>query len=203
MILLLLFTVTVSTFAKFVQEVELVDGTVLVGYIYKQRPGKNIIVHVDKTRKDKKARFLTENKKYTATWNEVKLIRRIYDEETPWCQDKITLKNGKQYTGKITQQEMGGSVTILLDATHKSVVIPNESLRLTEKVCFSLDQDLWLDRPYTNRIVMADNTIYDGLIVTQYYGDKKGDSYLDLLQNKGYRRRIYMLDVKEYGIILK
>ena len=45
--------------------------------------------------------------------------------------------------------------------------------------------------------------MYEGLIVAQYYGEKKGDNYLELLQNKGFRRRIYMVDVKEYGIILK
>ena len=201
--LLLLFAVTVPAFAKFVQEVELVDVTILVGYIYKQRPGKNVIVHVDKTRKDKKARFRTKDKKYTLTWNEIKFIRRVYDEVAPWCQDKITLKNGKQYTGIITQQEMGVSVSIQTDSALHALVIPNESLRQTEKVCNSLDQDLWIDRPYTNRILMVDNTMYEGLIVAQYYGEKKGDNYLELLQNKGFRRRIYMVDVKEYGIILK
>ena len=39
--------------------------------------------------------------------------------------------------------------------------------------------------------------------VKKNYIEKKGDNYLELLQNKGFRRRIYMVDVKEYGIILK
>ena len=56
---------------------------------------------------------------------------------------------------------------------------------------------------FFNDYLMVDNTMYEGLIVAQYYGEKKGDNYLELLQNKGFRRRIYMVDVKEYGIILK
>ena len=98
---------------------------------------------------------------------------------------------------------MGVSISIQTDSTLHAIVIPSGSLRLTEKVCNSLDQDLWIDRPYTNRILMVDNSMYEGLIVAQYYGENKGDNYLELLQNKGFRRRIYMVDVKEYGIILK
>jgi len=47
LLLLLIIAATLESSAKFVQEVELKDGTILVGYVYRQQPSKFIVFHAD------------------------------------------------------------------------------------------------------------------------------------------------------------
>ena len=188
--------------AKFVQEVELKDGTILVGYVYRQQPGKFMVFHADKTKKDPKSKYLQHEKNYTLQWKDIKFIRRSSDSDVSWCNDKITLKNGTTYVGQIVEQELGVSMTIRLNDTGKRVTISNNELSTSEKVTTSIDKDLWIDRQYTNRLKLTDNSFHDGLIVLQYRGLKTSDCYVELLHNTGYRERIYLPDIKEYIILL-
>ena len=188
--------------AKFVQEVELKDGTILVGYVYRQQPGKFMVFHADKTKKDPKSKYLQHEKNYTLQWKDIKFIRRSAESDVSWCNDKITLKNGTTYMGQIEEQELGVSMTIRLNDTGKRVTISNNELRTSEKVTTNIDKDLWIDRQYTNRLRLTDNSLHDGLIVLQYRGLKTSDCYVELLHNTGYRERIYLPDIKEYIILL-
>ena len=167
-LLLLLLSSTMGLSAKFVQEVELNDGTILVGYVYRQQPGKFIVFHTDGVKKDAKMKYVQHNKNYTLQWKDVKYIRRSINPDASWCNDKVTLKNGSIYVGQIVEQELGTSMTIRVNETGKKIVVKNEELKQSEKVASAIDKDLWFDRDYTNMLKMADNTIREGLIVLQY-----------------------------------
>lgn len=203
--LFLVFFCITSTcsWAKFVQEVELKDGTVLVGYVYRQQPSKFMIFHVDHSLKDPMSKFIQHDKNCTLQWKDIKFIRRSSDADVSWCTDKITLKNGTIYIGQIEEQEVGVSMSIRINDTGKKVTIKNSDLRTIEKVSANNDKDLWIDRQYTNRLKLTDNTIHEGLIVLQYRGNKTSDSYVELLHNTGYRERIYLPDIIEYIIQLQ
>lgn len=200
--LVMFLAVTIGSSAKFVQELELKDGTVLVGYVYRQQPSKFVVFHADRARKDPKSKFLQYDKKYTLQWKDIRYIRRSSDSDVSWCNDRITLKNGTTYVGQIEEQELGVSMTIRLNDTGKRVTISNSELKISEKVTANIDKDLWTDRQYTNRLKLTDNSFHDGLIVLQYRGLKTTDCYVELLHNTGYRERIYLLDIKEYIIQL-
>lgn len=189
--------------AKFVQEVELKDGTILVGYVYRQQPGKFIVFHAERTRKDPKLKYSQHDKKYTLQWKDVKYIRRSAESKEPWCYDKITLKNGTSYIGQIEEQELGVSMTIRVKETGRRVTVSNNDLQTSEKIPANIDKDLWIDRQYTNRLKLTDNSFHDGLIVMQYRGLKTSDCYVELLHNSGYKERIYLPDIKEYIIQLQ
>lgn len=186
--------------AQFVQEVELKDGTVLVGYIYKQRPGKNIVFRSSRARKDPKSRYKINDKDYTIQWQDLKVIRRSVESVPVWCQDKVTLKDGTIYVGQITEQRLGVSMTMQQGEPSKPVTIKYSDLQLTEKVVNDLDHDLWFDRQYTNRLKLNDGSFREGLIVLQYSGLRPSDSYLELMHDSGYRERIYLPDISEYII---
>ncbi len=192
-----------AAFAKFVQEVELRDGTILVGYVYRQQPSKFMVFHADRARKDPKSKYVQHDKNYTLQWKDIKIIRRSSDSDVSWCNDKITLKNGTTYVGQIEEQELGVSMTIRLNDTGKKVVVSNNDIRTSEKVAANIDRDLWIDRQYTNRLKLTDNSLHDGLIVLQYRGLKISDCYVELLHNTGYRERIYLPEIKEYIIQLQ
>ena len=200
-LLTMMFVVTAS--AKFVQEVELKDGTVLVGYVYRQQPGKFIVFHVDRSRKDSRLKFLQQNQNYTLQWRDIKYIRRSPESDDSWCNDKVTLKNGVTYIGQIEEQELGKSMTIRCNDTGERVTISNDDLKMSEKIAASIDYDLWIDRQYTNRLKLTDKSIHEGLIVLQYRGQKTSDCYVELLYGSGYRERIYLPDITEYIIQLQ
>jgi hypothetical protein len=192
-----------AAFAKFVQEVELRDGTILVGYVYRQQPSKFMVFHADRARKDPKSKYVQHDKNYTLQWKDIKIIRRSSDSDVSWCNDKITLKNGTTYVGQIEEQELGVSMTIRLNDTGKKVVVSNNDIRTSEKVAANIDRDLWIDRQYTNRLKLTDNSLHDGLIVLQYRGLKISDCYVELLHNTAYRELIYLPEIKEYIIQLQ
>jgi len=195
---------TVATMeAKFVQEVELSDGTVLVGYIYKQIPGKSIVFHATRAAKDPKSKYRLHDKNYTLRWQDVKYIRRSDECSPSWCDDRVTLKDGTVHVGLIIEQELGKSMTIRLKETGKTVKVKNSDIKTSEKVVTDFDTDLWIDRQYTNQLKFNDNTVREGLIVLQYRGLKPNDCYLELLHGSGYRERIYLPDISEYTIKLK
>lgn len=199
---LLLLAASLAAQAKFVQEVELTDGTVLVGYIYRQQPGRFMVFHADRTRKDPGNRYHGHDKDYTLQWSEVKAIRRAASSDRQWCDDRVTLTNGTVYTGQIIEQTLGRSVTVKTN-NGRSVTIKTSELRSMEKVASENGSDFWYDRQYTNRLRLTDNTVTDGLIVMQYRGLTTNDSYVELLNGRGTRTRIYLPDIKEYVILLE
>lgn len=202
-ILLVTFLSALQVNAKFVQEVELKDGTILTGYVYRQQPGKFMVFHANHIKKDPKAKYLQHDKNYTLQWKDVRYIRRSSDCDPSWCNDKITLKNGTTYLGQIEEQELGVSMTIRLHETGRKVTVSNNDLRTTEKVAANIDKDLWIDRQYTNRLKLTDKSNRDGLIVLQYRGAKTNDCYVELLHGSGYRERIFLPDIMEYSVLLK
>lgn len=193
----------VNVSAKFVQEVELKDGTILVGFVYKQCPGKSIVFHADRAKKDPKLKFRQTDKDYTLNWEEVKYIRKANGSERPWSYDRLTMNDGVAYTGEIIEQELGVSITLQLYDTGKKVTVDASDLKTSEKIAANMNTDLWLDRSYTNRLIMTDNTCHEGLIVLQYRGLKTTDCYVELLRSSGHRVRLYLPDIKEYVIILR
>lgn len=201
--LLLIGIAFIEASAKFVQEVELKNGTVLVGYVYRQQPGKFMVFHVDRAPKDPNGKFMIHDKKYTLQWKDVKLIRHNTESETMWCNDRITLKDGTVYTGKIVEQEVGISATIKVNDTGKKVKVNNNDLRTIEKVVTNIDKDLWIDREYTNQLRLTDNSVHEGLITLQYRGQRIEDCYVELLHGSGFKERIYLPDIKEYVIKLQ
>lgn len=194
---------SMSLWAKFVQEVELKDGTVLVGYVYRQQPNKFMVFHADRSLKDPKSKYMQHDKNYTMQWKDIKFIRRSSDSDVSWCNDKVTLKNGTIYIGQIEEQELGVSMTIRINDTGKKITVKSGDLRTIEKVAANIDKDLWIDRQYTNRLKLTDDSIHEGLIVLQYRGVKISDCYVELLHNIGSRERIYLPDIKEYIIQLQ
>lgn len=200
---LLLCATAIETSAKFVQEVELKDGTILVGYIYRQQPSRFVVFHADRLRKDPHSKYLQHDKNYTLQWKDIKYIRRSSESDDSWCNDKVTLKNGTVYVGQIEEQELGVSLTIRLNDTGKKVIVYNKDLRMSEKVVANIDKDLWVDRQYTNRLKLTDKSIHEGLIVLQYRGLKTSDCYVELLHSSGYKERIYLPDIVEYIIQLQ
>lgn len=202
--LILLMLVSINISAKFVQEVELKDGTILSGYIYKQQPGKFIVFHADKVRKDPLARYSQLDKNYTLQWGVIKCIRRTHGLDSSWCLDKVTLKDGTTYTGQIVEQELGKNMTMSLDADGgKRIVLPINVLKISEKIASNIDKDLWIDREYTNKLKLTDGTVHEGLIVLQYRGSSTDDCYVELMHSSGYRERIYLPDIREYEILLR
>lgn len=189
---------TGKTFAKFVQELELRDGTDLVGYVYRQQPGSFIEFYAERAKKDPKSKYTQRDKSYTLQWKDVKYIRRSAESDAPWCYDKVTLKNGTTYEGQIEEQEVGVSMTIRLQESGKSVKVSNNDLQTIEKTTAGTGRDLWADRQYTNRLKLTDNSIHDGVIVLQYRGEHTEDCYVELLHGTGFRERLFLPDISEY-----
>lgn len=203
-LIVVLMTVAIATVsAKFLQEVELKDGTILVGYVYRQQPSKYIVFHVERTLKDARSKYLQHDKNYTLQWGDVKYIRRSPQSDVSWCNDRVTLKDGTVYIGQIEEQELGVSLTIRINETNKKMKVMATDLKISEKVMENPDKDIWLDRPYTNKLRLTDKSIREGLIVLQYRGSKTTDSYVELLHGSGYKERVYLPDIKEYIIVLQ
>lgn len=203
-IFVILLTISVlEASAKFVQEVELKDGTVLVGYVYRQQPNKILVFHSNYSKKDIKAKYRQRDKNYTLQWKDVKSIRRSAESEVLWCNDKITLANGTSLVGQIEEQMPGKSFTIRLNGSGIKKTVSINDVKTIEKEDKGIDSDLWIDRQYTNQLRLTDKTIHEGLIVLQYRGEKLNDCYLELLHANGYKERIYLLDIEEYIIQIK
>lgn len=203
-IFIILLTISVlEASAKFVQEVELKDGTVLVGYVYRQQPNKILVFHSNYSKKDIKAKYRQRDKNYTLQWKDVKSIRRSAESEALWCNDKITLANGTTLVGQIEEQMPGKSFTIRLNGSGIKKTVSINDVKTIEKEDKGIDSDLWIDRQYTNQLRLTDKTIHEGLIVLQYRGEKLSDCYLELLHANGYKERIYLLDIEEYIIQIK
>ena len=203
-IFIILLTISVlEASAKFVQEVELKDGTVLVGYVYRQQPNKILVFHSNYSKKDIKAKYRQRDKNYTLQWKDVKSIRRSAESEALWCNDKITLANGTTLVGQIEEQMPGKSFTIRLNGSGTKKTVSINDVKTIEKEDKGIDSDLWIDRQYTNQLRLTDKTIHEGLIVLQYRGEKLSDCYLELLHANGYKERIYLLDIEEYIIQIK
>lgn len=189
--------------ANFLQEVELKDGTILVGYVYRQQPSKFMVFHVNHARKDSKAMFHKQDMNYILQWKDVKYIRKSQESDKAWCDDKITLKDGTVYIGQIEEQEVGVSMTIRCNDNEKLIVVKNSELKTIEKVTANIDKDLWIDRQYTNQLKLSDRSIHEGLIVLQYRGVIVSDCFVELLHSSGYRERIFLPDISEYIIKLQ
>ena len=203
-IFIILLTISVlEASAKFVQEVELKDGTVLVGYVYRQQPNKILVFHSNYSKKDIKAKYRQRDKNYTLQWKDVKSIRRSAESEALWCNDKITLANGTTLVGQIEEQMPGKSFTIRLNGSGIKKTVSINDVKTIEKEDKGIDSDLWIDRQYTNQLRLTDKTIHEGLIVLQYRGEKLSDCYLELLHANGNKERIYLLDIEEYIIQIK
>lgn len=203
-IFIILLTISVlEASAKFVQEVELKDGTVLVGYVYRQQPNKILVFHSNYSKKDIKAKYRQRDKNYTLQWKDVKSIRRSAESEALWCNDKITLANGTTLVGQIEEQMPGKSFTIRLNGSGIKKTVSINDVKTIEKEDKGIDSDLWIDRQYTNQLRLTDKTIHEGLIVLQYKGEKLSDCYLELLHANGNKERIYLLDIEEYIIQIK
>lgn len=203
LVFLLISLTAIEASAKFVQEVELKDGTVLVGYVYRQQPNKILIFHSNYSKKDIKAKYRQRDKNYTLQWKDVKSIRRSAESEALWCNDKITLANGTSLVGQIEEQMPGKSFTIRLNGSGIKKTVSINDVKTIEKEDKGIDSDLWIDRQYTNQLRLTDKTIHEGLIVLQYRGEKLSDCYLELLHANGYKERIYLLDIEEYIIQIK
>lgn len=202
--LITLFIVAVTQLnAKFVQEIELNDGTILIGYIYRQQPGNFIVFYSEQSLKDPKSKYTARNRNYTIQWNDVKSIRVSAKSDVSWCYDKLTLKNGTTHLGRIEEQRLGVSMTIRLKNSDKRVVIKYKDLKQMEKTTEGTDKDIWLDRQYTNVLKLRDNSLHEGLIVMQCWSENENDCYVELLRGSGYRERIYNLDIQEYCIQLR
>ncbi len=188
--------------AKFVQEVELKDGTVLSGFVYRQRPGKFIVFYANRSVKDSKNQYKQNDKNYTLQWNDVKYIRRSPESDAPWCFDRLTLNDGTTLVGQVESQEIGVAMTVKLSGSSKKQTVKIKDLKKLEKDVKAGEKDLWLDRQYTNRLTLTDNTAREGLIVLQYWGATTDDSYVELLHASGTKERIYVPDIIEYTIYL-
>ena len=201
--IMFLLVVSIGASAKFVQEVELKDGTILVGYVYRQQPSRFMVFHADHVRKDPKSKYLQQDKNYMLQWKDIKYIRHSAESDEQWCDDKVTLKNGTVYWGQIEEQEVGVSMKMRIKDTGKKVVVNNNDIKISEKVAVGFNDDLWTGRQYTNRLKLTDDSIHDGLIVLQYRGESVNDSYVELLHASGYRERIFFPDIKEYIMLLR
>ena len=203
LLLVLLIIIVSKVNAKFVQEIELNDGTILVGYVYRQQPGKFIVFYSTHSRKDPKSKYTVRDRNYTLQWNDVKVIRMGTESDMSWCYDKLTLQSGTIYVGRIEEQELGVSMTIRLKDNGKKVTVKYNALRKLEKIPVDSDKDIWLNRQYTNGLKLRDDSFHEGLIIMQYWADQRTDSYVELLHATGYRERIYIPDIKEFFIRLE
>lgn len=205
--LLLLFAVCslslITASAKFVQEIELNDGTILSGYAYRQRPGKFIVFHVDLVNKDPRKAYKKIDDRYTIQWRDVKAIRRSSMSSASWCFERVTLTNGTSYEGQIVEQSPGQFMKFFCKESDNIVTIKNKDLLSVEKLVDEegfVHNDLWQDRQYTNLIKHIDGTWQEGLIVLQYYDADVKASYVELLTGGGHRYRVYMPDITEYMV---
>lgn len=201
--IILFLAAATSMSAKFVQEIELKDGTILEGYIFKQQPNRMIVFHCDESTNDPKAQYLNKERDYIFRWDELKYIRNSDKSDNPAIDDRVTLKNGSVYVGRIVQQQPGISMKLRLKDSDDIVDIDSQDIKLTEKIPGNDDANLWLDPPYLNQVRLSDDSIREGMIVTQFRGGTLDDSYIELLHASGYRERIFLPDIKEYIITLR
>lgn len=194
---------SIDASAKFVQEVELKDGTILVGYVYRQRPSMFVVFHAEYARKDPHAAYIQHDTDYTLQWKDIKYIRRSAESDVSWYNDKITLYDGTTYIGQIEEQELGISLTIRLNNSGKKIKVNNSELQMSEKTSPNIDKNLWIDKQYTNLLKLTDNSIHEGLIILQYKGQEISDCYVELLHGSGFKERIYLPDISEYIIRLE
>lgn len=189
--------------AKFVQEIELKDGTILSGYVYRQRPGHFIVFHLDGITKDPQKTYSKSKDRCTIQWRDVKSIRRSKESSPSWCFERVTLADGTTYDGQIIEQQPGQSMDIVCLKSNKHVTVKNSNLVTVEKLVDNSDfsaNDLWQDRQYTNLIKHTDGSWQEGLIVLQHYDTDVNDSYVEMLNSGGRRYRIYMSDIVEYMV---
>lgn len=198
---LLLFALTNGASAQFVQEIELSSGAILEGYIKSQKPGRSIEFHITHVLNDPKEHYTQVETDYNLNWRDVKVIRRGQKSHTEWCVDSVALKDGAVYVGQIIEQTPSISLTMQLDNTDQRITLNANQLKFVEKITKDTS-NLWADRPYTNRLILTDNSVHEGVIVLQYWGETITDSYVELLHGSGYRERLFLPDIVEYTTIL-
>lgn len=201
-LLLFLFCLSIgSASAKFVQELQLVDGTILTGYIYRQVPDKLVVFYVDKAEKDIFQVYRKTGVNYEISWNNVKSIRPSDASDPIWFRDKITVADGTEYIGQVIEQIPGSTVKFCRDNTTDVIDIAYKDIKIIEKVQGDLDTHIYHDRLYTNVVKLSDGSTQKGLIVLRQYEPNPNDSFIDFLLPNGKTLQIYTVDIKEYFTI--
>lgn len=201
--IMLFLATTASLSAKFIQEIELKDGSILKGYIFKQQPNNRIVFRCEDEADNNKEKILHKDKDYVIRWEDLKFIRNSEKSDDQTIDDRITLKNGTVYIGRIVEQQPAVSMKMRLKDSDETVRINSRDIMLTEKIPGNEDANLWLDTPYLNQLRLSDDSIREGVIVTQYRGESMEDSYVELLHSSGYRERIFLPEIKEYIISIR
>lgn len=165
------------------------DSTELFGYISIQRPGRNIEFHQTDS-----------NKTCVLQWSQIEKVVKTLRPSTATfgLDDELELKDGRKLLGQIVEQKPGHTITLYRRDSLDTCVIPISDVIVSRKRPIRSGGNVWLERPYTNIMLLKSGTRQEGLIVEQRNGH---EGYLLLLTPGGYTEKIYFSEVEKYEIL--
>ena len=179
-----LFAVVANVFAADKDKLYTQDNKVYTGYISTQIPGKQVI-------------FISDGQVIPFDNSDLLMIR--YEEHDPelltGLNDVIKTKDGKVYSGQITEQVFGKSIKIKTSDGEET--IDASIIQEQQKVKMSKDYTLMEQAPYKTLIKTYKEEEYVGVVVFQYYGDEENPSYLEISSEDNANQRVYISDISQ------
>lgn len=142
--------------------------------------------------------FSVETTTYKFLWNDLTEIVRSEPSSTDnmYIDDEVTTFTGETYQGTIVSQIVGKQLSI--KTTNGLSIIPLENVveirRVSHQGSFKLNEIA----DYTNTIVLNNNILKEGIILSQHYGKKTKDKYVTLLLPNGNTENIQSNNIIEY-----
>ena len=160
------------------------DNKVYTGYISTQIPGKQII-------------FISDDQVIPFDISELLMIR--YEIRNPklltGLNDIIKTRNGKLYSGQITEQMFGKRIKILTSEGEET--IETSDILEQQKVKMSSNYTLLEQAPYKTLVKTSKDEEFIGVIVFQYYGNEENPSYLEISSEDGISKRVNISDISQ------
>lgn len=181
-IVISLFALVANVYAANNDKLYTSDNKVYTGFISTQIPGKQII-------------FVSDGQVIPFDYSDLLMIR--YEEHDSklltGLSDVIKTRDGKLFSGHITEQVFGKSIKIKTSEAEETIDASNILEQQKEKM--SPDYTLMEQAPYKTLIKTENEEEYVGVVVTQYYGNEETPSYLEISSEDGVNKRVNISDI--------
>lgn len=155
------------------------------------------VVRIERSEVPKIAYIQIVPENYRLKWNDIREIRKDIDKKTSEdINDEVVTYKNVKYTGQIVSQKPGKEF-IVRQKSGQHVTLAVKNIRETNKVTSTKGVNMLSSAEYTNKVVLTNGTIMEGLIVQNHYGTKLSDQYISLLTPNGKKEKILMSKVSE------
>lgn len=130
-------------------------------------------------------------------WRDIDNIERNSSDDIKYnIVDVIKTIDGKTYSGRLTSQNAGESVTI--ETSGRLVTVPNVKIMEIRKEKPNNSDSYFNKIDFTNAVILKDGSVKEGLIIANHYGRKAKDRYIILLDRNGKSEKIPNSNISEF-----